>query len=417
MRGRRALCALLTAVLLAGSGLFGGAAAASGEAEDLTERCTLRFSTKEQKKNAARLRDGKYDTRWTQQKSGEGWIVAEAPGVYSPIGGLYLCFDIIPEIWEVQVPEGDDWRTVYTGNREYLHVWVPLEESAEKVRVLSPKKGGMRVAEIRVYGKGSFPAGAQQWLPVTENADILFLSTHADDELIFFCGGIPTYAAERKERVAVAYLADCGPRRRHELLDGLWSMGVRNYPVISPFPDVHKSSMTAEYQAMGGKRKVLGWMVELLRAVRPKVVVSHDVKGEYGHIQHRLCAALIQEAYDQAADPDAYPESAEEYGVWQVQKLYLHLYKENRITMDWDVPLASLGGITGLEAAIRAFEYHVSQQQYSMNVTDTGSKYDNRIFGLARTEVGPDTEGGDFLENIVTERALNQRVEDEVTEE
>ena len=56
----------------------------------------------------------------------------------------------------------------------------------------------------------------------------------------------------------------------------------------------------------------------------------------------------------------------------------------------------------GLEAAVRAYTYHVSQQETSMSVTKTGKRYDNRIFGLTRTEVGPDTAGGDFLENIET---------------
>ena len=68
--------------------------------------------------------------------------------------------------------------------------------------------------------------------------------------------------------------------------------------------------------------------------------------------------------------------------------------------MNWDIPLASLDGITGFEAAERAFTHHVSQHQYSMNVTKTGKRYDNRIFGLERTEVGPDVIGDDFLENI-----------------
>lgn len=151
---------------------------------------------------------------------------------------------------------------------------------------------------------------------------------------------------------------------------------------------------------MGGQTKVRNWVVALFRQYRPRVVVTHDANGEYGHAQHRVCAAVAQYAYDAAADPAVDSASAEAYGTWQVQKLYLHLAKENRITMDWDVPLASLDGLTGLEAAVRAFEFHVSQHQYGMNVTKTGKQYDNRIFGLVRGEVGADETGGDFLEHI-----------------
>ena len=378
------------------------------EAPDLTEACSMTFSTKKNASYRKRLIDGNNNTSWARGKKKEGWIVLRSE---EPIASLYLCFDLQPETWEIQIPSGETtsgetasgetWAPVWTGPSPYVHVYVPLPSPSRTVRFWCPvTKTRTQIAELRAYGTGSFPAGAQNWLPPTENADILFLATHADDELIFFGGGIPTYAAERKNRVLVAYLANCGKRRTHELLNGLWSMGVRNYPVISPFEDTAQRTMTKEYQKMGGQNKVRNWVVALYRQYRPKVVVTHDARGEYGHVQHRVCAAVAQAAYDAAADPSVDPASAEAFGPWQVRKLYLHLAKENRITMDWNQPLSSLGGITGLEAAVRAFEYHVSQHPYSMNVTRTGSQYDNRIFGLVRTEVGPDEAGGDFLEHI-----------------
>ncbi len=375
-------------------------ARAEEEARDLTAGCTFTFSSSGKASAAVkRLTDGNYLTRWKKQKYGTAWFTAASPE--EPIASLYFCFDIVPSAWAVQVPDGKDWRTVYTGDDSFLHAFVSLEEPARELRFFSLEKDcRVQLAELRLYGEGGFPRDAQRWLPTVEEADLLFLSAHADDELIFFGGGIPTYATERGNRVAVAYLANCGPQRRNELLDGLWSMGVRNYPVISSFPDKHEKSLSKEYKAMGGKEKVLNWVVALYRRLKPKVVVTHDIRGEYGHYQHRVAADAALIAYDRAASPEYDPPSAEAFGLWQVQKLYHHLGKEGRITMDWDVPLPSLGGITGLEAAIRAYTYHVSQQSTSMSVKGTGRKYDNRIFGLTRTEVGPDTAGGDFLEHI-----------------
>ena len=393
---RLLLMLLIAALALPGCPSF---AEDVGEAPEITAQCTFQFPSADAKKTVKRLTDDDYLTRWKKQKYGAAWFTAE--NRETPIAALYFCFDIIPAEWAIQVPAGNDWETVYTGDSRFLHAWVKLEEPAEKIRFLSLEEScKVQVAELRLYGEGSFPSEAQDWQPTVTDADILFLSAHADDELIFFGGGIPTYATERKNRVAVAYLADCGPQRRNELLDGLWSMGVRNYPVIAPFPDKHKKSMSEEYKAMGGTEKVLNWVTALYRQVRPKVVVTHDVKGEYGHYQHRVAAEAALTAYDRAADASFDPDSAAQYGTWQVQKLYHHLGKENRITMNWDEPLASLGGITGLEAAIRAYTYHGSQQGTAMSVTKTGSKYDNRIFGLTRTEVGPDEAGGDFLEHI-----------------
>ena len=382
----------------------GGEEEGEGEAEDITASCALTFSTKEQKKAAARVRDNRYDTAWTCTGK-SAWVVARsAAPEEKPIGSIYLTFDRMPAQWAVQVPSGEaegDWETVYTGDDRFIHVWVPLEVPAAAVRFLSlESKVKVTIPELRVYAPGSFPQGAQSWLPTWDEADILFLSAHADDELIFFGGGIPTYDTERGYRVVVAYLTGCGIRRNHELLNGLWSMGVRHYPVIGPFPDRHKKSMTAEYQALGGQKKVVGWVTWLFRRYRPKVVVTHDTRGEYGHYQHRVTAAAALMAWDRAADPSRYPDSAGTCGTWQVQKLYLHLGKTNPITMDWDVPLPSLGGITGLDAAIRAYTYHVSQQTTSMSVTKTGTRYSNRLFGLEKTMVGPDEAGGDFMEHI-----------------
>lgn len=410
----RRVAGLLAAVLFACSFCFrpapAAAEAADGpeslleanapEAENLTAACAWTFSTR--KDATKRVTDSKFDTSWQQAQKSEGWITVRSPSPDQPIAGVYLCFDIQPESWEIQTGDGETWARAWAGPSPYRHVWVPLNHPAEQIRFWCPaEKKQAKIAEISVFGAGAFPASqAQDWQPAETNADILFLATHADDELIFFGGGIPTYATERGCRVVVAYLADCGNRRTHELLNGLWSMGVRNYPVIGPFQDTAQKTLTKEYQAMGGKTKVKNWVVTLYRQYRPKVVVTHDAKGEYGHAQHRVCAAVAQVAYDAAADPETDPESAAAYGPWQVQKLYLHLAKENRITMNWDVPLQALGGITGLEAAIRAFEYHVSQHEYGMNVTKTGKRYDNRLFGLVRSEVGLDEAGGDFMEHL-----------------
>jgi hypothetical protein len=123
-----------------------------------------------------------------------------------------------------------------------------------------------------------------------------------------------------------------------------------------------------------------------------------------------ICDASIQ-CYDLAADPDNFPESAEEYGTWEVKKLYLHLYGDESVQLHfpWDVPLASQNGRTGMQAAEEAFTYHVSQtglvytvgkKRVPLSVEEFGSYYANTFFGLYATRVGPDVEKNDFLENV-----------------
>ena len=71
-----------------------------------------------------------------------------------------------------------------------------------------------------------------------------------------------------------------------------------------------------------------------------------------------------------------------------MKKLYLHLYPENQIVFDWSVPLESMGGKTGIQLAEEAYALHITQRGSGMSVTETGTEYDNRVFGLAYTAVG-----------------------------
>lgn len=371
-----------------------------GEAADLTAQCRMKFSSGDAETAGKAVKDSSYKTRWKQGNKRDGWVTAESEE--QPIAGVYLCFLEAPETWELQVPENNDWKTVYTGDGSFLHVWVPLEESAMGIRLLFPAgKKVPQLATLRLYGAGSVPGDVQSWEPPVEDADILFLVAHPDDELIFLGGCIPTYAAEKQKKTAVCYMLNCGAERQNELLDGLWSMGVRNYPVMGPFrEDMQERTLQQMYKALGGKAKIHAWIVSLYRRFKPEAVVTHDLKGEYLQKHHRIAAESALAAYDEAMDPEIDPESAEKYGLWQVQKLYHHLGEENILMMDWDVPLESLGGITGHDAAVRAFTYHVSQQGFDMNVENYGKRYDNEKYSLTRTEVGPDEEKNDFLEHI-----------------
>ena len=76
-----------------------------------------------------------------------------------------------------------------------------------------------------------------------EKADLLFLIAHPDDELLFTGGAIPTYAVEKGKQVAVAYLTPSNTTRRSEALNGLWAMGVRNYPIFGEFSDRYEVSV------------------------------------------------------------------------------------------------------------------------------------------------------------------------------
>ena len=232
--------------------------------------------------------------------------------------------------------------------------------------------------------------------------------------------------------------------RPHEQLDGLWTVGVKNYPVISDFPDVYSESKDRDTafkeaeEAFGEKGVTYddfkAYITELIRRFKPLVVVSHDLNGEYGHGTHVFCASALTDAVLLAQEKENYPQSAQEYGVWQTQKVYLHLYDTNKIIMDWDKPLESLGGKTAFQKTQEGFGCHKSQHWtwfynwiYGKNNQITKAsqieKYSPCEYGLFYTTVGIDTIGGDFMENVISHSELeaqqnkpDQPVMEEITE-
>ncbi|MCI5933082.1 MAG: phosphodiester glycosidase family protein [Faecalibacterium sp.] len=388
------LIALLTLLALSLSVAF------AAEANDITEDCKFKVCSSGRKYTL--MTDKKYTSYWESNKIKTPWIAITAPEG-KPIAGLYVCFGNMPESWEIQTSDdGKDWFTAVPGDTRFLHAYVALPQPAQHVRlaVTSEQKTALRINDLFVLSEGDLPDWVQVWQPTEEKADILFLSTHPDDELIFFGGAIPTYAVEQQRKVVVAYFSRSNTTRSSELLNGLWHMGVRTYPVIGNFKDSYAKNLKAAYKTAGGKGKVNEWIVGLYRQYKPEVVVTQDTNGEYGHKQHMMIADAAQNCIALAANEDEFTASTIAYGTWQVKKLYLHLYPENQITFDWTVPLKSMNGATGIELAEEAYTLHKTQASSGMSVTETGTKYDNRVFGLAFTTVGEDVRKDDFLENI-----------------
>ena len=256
---------------------------------------------------------------------------------------------------------------------------------------LTPGSADDALSAVRVYSEPYPRHVIQQWEKVPDKIDILFIATHQDDELLFFGGGIPAYAAREDVTVAVLYMASCSRIRCREGLDGLWTAGLRYHPIFLGLEDVYTFNQ-AEANGKWKPKDPEGMLAEILCRYRPEVVVCQDFNGEYGHGQHKLTASLVTSAIERAADPEL-------LGSWNVKKFYVHLYEENQIHMDWNQPLDDTGVITPMFLAMEAYDKHRSQHAY-FSMRRDGTHYDNTFFGLVRTTVGPDIVGNDFLENI-----------------
>ncbi len=377
----------------------------TAEAAEFAAECT--FTSSGGKYKITRLCDRAYDTTFVCTKRRYPWIQADLPEG-KKAWGVYLCFgDLTLRPWEIQVKKDGAWTAVYRSAGLYAHEYAPLE-GVDSFRVVNSqdKQTELALGEIYVFGEGSIPSWVQAWEPTHEKADLMVVAAHPDDEVLFFGGTIPYYTMETDRKVVVVYVT-CGTSyRRSELLDALWYAGVRNYPVIGNFWDKYSKKLDTAYKAWG-KTATLKYFTSLFRTYRPEVVVTHDVNGEYGHGAHRACADAALSCISYAADGTKWDTLGE---AWQVKKLYLHLYKENALVMDWDAPLASFGGLTGYEVAEKMYAFHTSQQSAGQKnekgvfevftVEPRDSDYSCYRFGLAFSAVGEDVFKNDFFENI-----------------
>ena len=356
---------------------------------------------KEDGRAVKRTRDGKIET-YAEYRAGEPFSLVW--GGDAAVRTLYVKWYALPDCAIlVQTNENGEALSSETIDQPVYNDCYTILPEARGLSLSS--EGGMQIAEAALYTEGALPEEIHAWLPPLEKADLLVASAHCDDELIFFGGTIPYYAGERKLAVQVAYMANSDRARVDEALNGLWHAGVRNSPVFLPLRDVYTESLRLALLNWG-EEETTGILVGLIRRFRPEVIVTHDLGGEYGHGAHMASAYCMLNAVPQAEDALSFPDSAETYGAWQAQKLYLHLYPENRITMDWNLPLLAFGGKTALEIANEAYHMHVSQLEYHSNVYGDGD-YSSLEYGLAYTAVGRDEAKDDFFEHIDPARLSN----------
>ncbi|MBR3316819.1 MAG: PIG-L family deacetylase [Atopobiaceae bacterium] len=363
------------------------------------------------------LLDGSYDTSVTLAAN-ESLTVSAADG--SAFGNLYVRFYTIPGSWMVRYTDVSGASHVQPcGQNGYLHEFVVLEGAATNAELVFPS--GAAICTLDAYTQGSAPAGVQAWNPPCTMADFMVCSTHADDEILWLGGVLATYAGGRGLSTQVVYMNnywDGDIKREHEKLDGLWTIGVRNYPINAPLGDTYADSLETA-QTIYDQAEVTAFFTEQMRRFKPQVVVSQAFNGEYGHGAHQLLALAVRDAVDKSADASFNSASAQAYGVWDVPKAYFHLYDENPITLDLRQPIANLGGLTSIEAQQEAYKKHVTQQWTYFYVTDdptdpNGDAFNCSAFGLYRSLVGPDTTN-DMFEHLTSyeQQAAQKAAEEE----
>ena len=316
---------------------------------------------------------------------------------------------------------------VIIGDNGYLHEFIELSNPSDLINISFDKE--TTISEIRVYGEGDIPSDVQIW-GRDKTTDLMIFSTHSDDEVLFFGGIIPTYV-NRGKKVHVTYLTkhyECkkpNQIRLHEVLDGLWTSGVRDYPTFGILPDEGSRITKKNKKGLNNiikkvqrqvkednltEQDLIDFYVRVIREYKPKVILGHDVYGEYGHGQHIYNTYILKKAIKLVGQ-----KTYETCGIspYKISKVYLHLYgkKKDKTTINLDVPLKEYDNKTAYQVTQEAFTKHVSQQKskYPAWLNGVNNEYTKATqiktsspmyWGLYYTSVGKDKKKNDLFEHI-----------------
>lgn len=380
-------------------------------AKEITNKSTIEINNKANNK----ITDNNENTFITINPSDKITITSN-----ENIHGIYILYERQSSLGTITNQE----KNASIGTNAFLHEYVNVEEQiGASTQITIEYQSSVKIAEIYVLSEGELPDFVEQWNPPCEEADLLLFSTHSDDEQLFFLGLLPTYVAQGK-KVQVVYFTNHydNPKRLHEQLHGLYTIGITSYPIIGIVPDAYSESLEGAIKNLQKaeltEKDTLDFEVEMLRRFKPLVVVGHDELGEYSHGQHILNTHILKQAILFAEDKNYELKTNTKYEPWSVPKTYLHLYKENQIIMDYDTPLDYFGGRTAYEVSKEGYKMHLSQQYTWFTAWMNGKnneytkstqikKYSPLEFGLYRSLVGEDNNKNDMFENI-TKRMIEE---------
>ena len=371
--------------------------AAQAEAEDISRDCLFNGQSGKRHK----LTDGTYARSYqTKLRNYSCGLRITAPEG-RVVGAIYIQWATMPLPLNIQVPdESGAWVTVADCDGDFFAQYIPIPALSDfRIECRDNPKTPLHIREIKVLTPGTPPDTVQLWQKPGDKVDMMLIAGHPDDEILWFGGLLPYYGGELHKNILVITASMNWSVRRLELLDCLWACGVRTHPIHCMLEDFNTTDMDQVLQRWGGKDAMLELFTGYFRRYRPDVVMLHDVHGEYGHGIHRTVSWLGRECAALAADPAAFPDQAAQYGTWDIPKIYIHLYPENTLRMDWNRPLSAFGGKTAQEVATEALSFHKTQTDRGW-IMPEDAELDNALFGLYRSLVGPDLLKNDFFENI-----------------
>ncbi len=178
-----------------------------------------------------------------------------------------------------------------------------------------------------------------------DNVSILTVFAHPDDEILGFGGSLAQYVSQgalvtllcatRGEMGEISDPALATPENLAQVREGelrqsgevlgvqeVLFLGYRDSGMAGTPDNDHPQCL---HQA--NATEVVGRIVRAIREVRPKLVLTHDPSGGYGHPDHIAASVHTASAFNIAGDPTCYPEQLS-HGLepWTPSKLYYSVF-------------------------------------------------------------------------------------------
>ncbi len=301
------------------------------EAVNITEntQISVNFAPKEVKY----MLNKNYRNGWYMRKGGVITFHTD-----TPCENLYMQFGITMKDFVLEEKVEGKWTPFYQKDEAYINDVFPI---GGRTDFRFKSKNTIKVINLELFAQGELPAHVQKWSEPAEKADILLIVAHPDDEILWFGGLMPYYAGELGKKVQVVFMTSEPGYRRNELLDCIWTCGVKNYPIMGIYKDKRTYEINDAFSFFGGEKNSSLYIASLIRKFKPEIVITHDFHGEYGHNAHKATAKATQNAIFLSSDETQTSSKLKNLPPHQVKKFYVHLSDENPIYLDYNIPLPS----------------------------------------------------------------------------
>ncbi|MCH8744307.1 MAG: PIG-L family deacetylase, partial [Chloroflexi bacterium] len=135
--------------------------------------------------------------------------------------------------------------------------------------------------------------------------------------------------------------------------------------------------------------RVIGQLVEVVRQVRPDLIITHDPSGGYGHPDHQTICRHMTSAFPLAGDATAFPEQLSSgQKTWAPKLLYYVCFPQSNFRRMWREMLDL--GITPPFASVDIDSLGTPDEEVTTTL-DVSAYVDTKIESLAchQTQIDP----------------------------